>query len=488
VALDAAALARHPAEVVETHVSVIVLLGDRVFKLKKPVALPFVDWTDRRARHDACHREVQLNRRLAPDVYLGVADVVVDGSPCDHLVVMRRMPVERRLSTLVAARADLRDELDRVASLVARFHAAAPRSAAIDQAAGVEGVRRNWDDNLEALRAEGSPVAPDAVARIGELAHAYLDGRGPLFAERAAAGCNVDGHGDLLADDIYLLPDGPRILDCIDFSDRLRSVDVLDDVAFLAMDLERLGAAELSTSLVGAYERYSGRPAPPSLVHHFVAYRAGVRAKVACVRAAQGAAPAAGDARLLTELTERHLEAGRVRLVAVGGLPGTGKSTVASELAARTGWPVLTTDRIRKELVGAEAEQPFPAGFAEGLYAPDHSAATYRALLERARDHLEKGESVICDASWTDPQWRDAAAGLAEATASDLVPLWCTAPLPVAADRLRRRGVDHPSDATPEVLAAMAERTPSWAEATSVATDGPVEGSVGVAVEAVGTW
>lgn len=478
------------AEVVETHISVIVLVGDRALKVKKAVRLPFVDWTDRIARLEACHREVALNRRLAPDVYLDVADVVVAGEPLDHLVVMRRMPRDRRLSTLVRSGADVAAALEELAALLARFHAAADRSATIDAAAGRDEVRRNWEDNLEVLWAAADRGALDAalVEEVGRRAGAYLDGRAALFAARAAAGCVVDGHGDLLADDVYLLDDGPRVLDCIDFSDRLRSVDVLDDVAFLAMDLERLGAPELAEGFVRAYERHSPSAHPATLRHHFVAYRAGVRAKVACIRAEQGGDGAADEARRLLELAARHLDAGRVRLVLVGGLPGTGKSTLATELSARTGWSVLASDPIRKELLGAEPAQSLRSPFGEGAYSAERRSATYRELLERARRHLEAGAPVVCDASWTDPDQRDAAARVAAGAGAEVVALWCEAPTGIAEQRLRARGPRHPSDATPDIAARMAASAPPWPDATTVPTGGPLTAALDVASAAVGPW
>ncbi|HEX5578474.1 MAG TPA: gluconate kinase, partial [Candidatus Limnocylindria bacterium] len=168
-----------------------------------------------------------------------MADVVgPDREVCDHLVVMRRMPDDRRLSTLVAAGADVSDELVGLARLVAAFHARARRSPEADRAAGRDALAGRWTANTAALLAEGEGILDrDAVLEVDALAARYLGGRGPLFARRIREGRALDGHGDLLADDIFLLPDGPRILDCIEFDDRLRMGDGLADVAFLAMDL-----------------------------------------------------------------------------------------------------------------------------------------------------------------------------------------------------------------------------------------------------------
>ena len=227
------------AALVETHSAVVFFVGDRAYKLKKPVDLGFLDFSDRSVREAVCHREVELNRRLSPDVYLGVADVHgPDGELCDHLVVMRRMPADRRLSTLVTAGVPVDDDLWQLAHLLATFHAKAERSAAADAAAAIDALAGRWADNTKVLRAHADAVGLDrgAVERAQALVDRYLAGRRELFDTRITEGRAVDGHGDLMADDIFCLDDGPRVLDCIEFDDRYRLGDTLADVAFLAMD------------------------------------------------------------------------------------------------------------------------------------------------------------------------------------------------------------------------------------------------------------
>ncbi|HVW31839.1 MAG TPA: AAA family ATPase [Acidimicrobiia bacterium] len=470
------------AAIAETHISVLVSLGDRVYKLKKPVALDFLDFSSREARERACHREVELNRRLAPDVYLGVADVVgEDGVLCDHLVVMRRMPADRRLARLVKDGQPVDDALDEVARRIAVFHATAPTGEEISAAGRRDAVGAVWEASFDQLGPFTGPVLdPRLCRRVEHLVRRYLAGRAPLFDHRIALGAVRDGHGDLQAEDIFCLDDGPRILDCIEFDDRLRHGDVLADVAFLAMDLERLGAPDAAARFLARSKEFAGGTHPESLVHHYIAARAHVRCKVACFRHAQGDAEAAGAARSLLDLTVRHLEAARVRLVLVGGLPGTGKSTVAAGLADATGWSVLRSDEVRKDRAGLGHATPAPAAPGEGLYRPAVTDATYAELLRRAGTALAQGESVILDASWSAERHRRAAAGVAEATASDLVELCCVAPPALAEQRISRRlatGAD-PSDATPLVAAAMAGRFDPWPAASTVDTSGRVQPAV----------
>ncbi|GAA2730809.1 AAA family ATPase [Actinocorallia aurantiaca] len=464
-----------PAMVAETHIATVFFTGDRAYKLKKPVRNGFLDFTTREARERACRREVELNRRFSPDVYLGVYDVRdEEGTVRDHLVAMRRMDPERRLSSLVRMGEPVGEPLREVARRLAAWHAGAPRSPEISREGGRDALRRRWTDNLSETVVYGLPGAAEAE----HLVLRFLEGRAPLFARRIADDRIVDGHGDLIADDVFCLPDGPRILDCLEFDDRLRYVDGLDDAAFLAMDLERLRAPSQARAFLDLYSELSGDPAPTSLRHHYIAYRAFVRAKVACL----SERPAV--AREYAELSLRHLRAGSVALVLVGGLPGTGKSTLADALGERLGWSVLSSDRTRKELAGLPAERSARASYGQGIYDSRTTKETYARLLERAGKLLGMGESVILDASWTDEVFRDEAAVLAERAQADLVALECRVPSAVSAARLRsRRG--GPSDADVPVAEAMAAGAAPWPGATAVGTDQPVEACVEEALRAV---
>ncbi|RZU53537.1 hypothetical protein EV385_5466 [Krasilnikovia cinnamomea] len=477
------------AAAIETHAAVVYLAGDRAFKLKKPVDLGFLDFRERAVRESVCHREVELNRRLAPDVYLGVADVHgPDGSVCDHLVVMRRMPTDRRLTTLLAAQAPVDEALRRLARMLAAFHARAHRGPEVDAEGGRDALRGRWDATFAQLHQFYGSVLPEATAATVErLTHDFLAGRGPLFADRVAAGRIVDGHADLLANDIFCLDDGPRVLDCIEFDDRLRYVDGLDDAAFLAMDLERLGAPRLGAAFLDWYAEFTADPAPASLRHHYVAYRAYVRAKIACLRHAQGDAAAAGEATLHAELAMRHLSTGAVRLVLVGGAPGTGKSTLAGRLADRLGAVVLTSDRVRKELAGVASGQLSAAPYREGIYTAQWTQRTYDELFRRAGRLLDHGETVLLDASFTDAAQRSGARDVATATHSMLTELRCTATPATVAQRIAGRTGDpqEVSDADAMIAAVLAAEADPWPQARTIATDTTPEASMNAALAAL---
>jgi aminoglycoside phosphotransferase family enzyme/predicted kinase len=460
--------------VAETHSGLVFFAGDRAFKLKKAVDLGFLDFSSREKREAACHREVELNRRLSPDVYLGVADVLgSSGEVCDHLVVMQRMPAERRLSTLVLDGAPVEDILDDLARLIAAFHAGATRGPAADRSASADALAARWAANTAGLEPfAGRFVDAVAIQEVDRLAHRYLAGRQPLFNARIAAGRARDGHGDLLADDIFCLDDGPRVLDCLEFDDALRLDDVLADVAFLAMDLERLGRADLANRFLETYEAAAGDTWPASLAHHHVAYRAQVRAKVAAIRAAQGVPNSASKAQQLLDLARAHLDAGRVRLVLVGGLPGTGKSTLARGLAEITGSTVIRSDVVRKELAGLATDARAGAPFGEGIYGAASTEATYAEMVARAEHPLRHGETVILDASWSDDARRAEARRLVDATASDLVELRCVTPPEVAAERLAARAAagEDAADADATIADAMRAVADPWPTATVIDT------------------
>ncbi|MCU7729446.1 AAA family ATPase [Actinoplanes sp. KI2] len=474
------------AAVIETHAAVVFFLGDCAYKLKKPVDLGFLDFRRRTDREAVCHREVELNRRLAADVYLGVADIHgPDGAVCDHLVVMRRMPDDRRLSTLIRSDTDVTADLRQLARILAAFHTHARRGAAIS-AEGTRGaLLGRWDATFGQLRPFAGQVLDAAdAAEVEQRVHEFLAGRERLFTERVAEGRIVDGHGDLITDDIFCLPDGPRALDCLEFDDHLRYLDQLDDAAFLAMDIEHLGATALAQMFLDWYAEYSGDPAPVPLRHHYLAYRAFVRAKVGCLRHAQGDPAAAADVRAYTGLTLRHLRAGTVSLILVGGTPGTGKTTLAGRLADRLGAVLLGSDRTRKELAGVSPTTSAAAGYRQGIYTAERTESTYDALLERAALLLERGETVLLDASWMSGRHRQAARELASRTHGRLRELRCVAGHETVTRRLSER-TGSESDADAAVAAAMTAEAQPWPEAIDIVTDNMPDTSLERALDAV---
>lgn len=471
------------AQVHETHTGVVLLCGDRAYKAKKPVVTDFLDFGTIEARERACRRELELNRRLAPDVYLGLGHLTdPEGGPSEPIVVMRRMPEAARLSAQLAAGTVTVVELTALANELARFHRTATRSAEIDRAGTPAVLRRRWRILLRSLAAEpAGAIDLDQLARVQRLALRFIEGRTPLLAARIAEGRMVDGHGDLLAEDIFALAEGFRILDCLDFDDQLRYVDCLDDAAFLAMDVEFLGAPAHAEEFLDSYLLAAGDAPPAALRHHYIAYRAMVRAKTDRMRAAQGDPDSAAHARRHLEIAAQHLGSAAIRLVLVGGLPGTGKSTVAAQLATHTGAEVISSDTLRAGLRRSGVVVGGSNRYDEGAYRPDARALVYEELLSHARDRLEHGVSVILDASWLDSGHREQARILAAQTHTDLIELRCACPQQLAARRLHDRPTGD-SDATPKIAEAMSAAASAWPEATVLDTDHPITESTETAI------
>ncbi|MCP3856592.1 MAG: AAA family ATPase [Actinomycetia bacterium] len=469
-----------PAEVVETHVSTVFMAGDRAYKLLKPITTGFLDHADATDRMMATEVEYALNRRIAPDVYLGLADVVEGGELVDKMIVMRRLPTARRLSQLVDSD-EFPDQLIAVARRVAAFHAGLDPIHEPDGPGTFTGIVEDWRKNFDEMEQFVGPILDRASHdEIVSRASAYLDGRKELFVQREQDGLVRDVHGDLLADDIFCLDGGPRILDCLAFSRRLRVHDVLADIAFLVMDIDRLAGPGAARLLLRHYQEFSDEHHPSSLAHFHVAYRSLVRTKVACLRAAQGDRESVGLARRHHDMVRDHLLRATVRLVLVGGAPGTGKSTLAESLCERYDWSLLSSDELRKDMAGLGHTESAEAGLDAGIYQSEFTTAVYDELLREARLLIRRGESVVIDASFPRQRARQLARAVAAEEKAELIELECRADAELAADRIAARAArgPNPSDVNPELARRLAAARDQWESALAVDASTPPEDMV----------
>ncbi len=459
----------------QTHLSRLFFTDDRVYKQLKPVETPFVSFVDPARRITAATREFDLNQRLAPDVYLGTADIDEFGELVDRMIVMRRLPDSSQLSALITSGELNEDETESVIREVARhiatIHAAEPPVSGRDaETASAHTLRTRWQENFEALLPlVGNVIDGAEYEAMLSLVERFLAGRSLLFQERISDGWVRDGHGDLRTDHVYCLDDGPRLIDCLAFRDDFRIADVLNDIAFLAMDLHRLAGPEAAAQLMHYYHEFTNEHHQAALAHHYVAYRAHVRAKIAAIRLAQGDADAAAEVLCYHRLAQQHLDVGRVRLVAVGGSIGVGKSSVAEGLAERLGAVWLRTDEVRRTVGSGPPSYDLPS-----------REAVYQEMLREAQVLLARGESVVLDATWSDSRHRIWMRDLAFRTESELTEIQVQLPLPVALTRLERRqaaGID-PSDATPDVARHFHNAFNLWPEATSVDNSGPLQQTI----------
>jgi uncharacterized protein len=461
------------AEVHETHTGLVTLVGDRAYKVKKPVVTDFLDFSRVATRESVCRREVELNRRLAPSAYFGVGHFQPPVGDAEPVIVMRRYPDSQRLSELVRAGTPVQAWLTSIAQILARFHADAVRGPAIDAQATVAALSDRWQQNLAELRHHvGSVLDEQQLAETTRLALRYLAGRELLYRQRIAAHRIVDGHGDLQSQDIFCTGEGPMLLDCLEFDDTLRYVDGIDDAAFLAMDLEFLGRRDLADLFLDEYCRHAGDVSAHSLRHVCIAYRAVVRTKVDCIRVGQGHPEARPDAQRHLAIALAHLRTASVQLIVVGGGPGTGKTTVARALAERTAAQVISTDDVRRELLRDGVVGGRAGDLNTGLYAPEYVSAVYDEVLRRAGTSLAAGHSVILDGTWRDADHRHRAHALAAKTHSSIVEFCCTLPVSEAARRVASRGATT-SDATPSIATELGGAVTEWPTAHALDTSRP---------------
>ncbi|WP_063820976.1 AAA family ATPase [Parafrankia elaeagni] len=427
---------------VETAHSTLFFVSDRVYKMPKRAPVGRADLRRREAREAACRAEIVRNRPFAPGVYLGVADVRDDtGTPVEHMVVMRRLPGDRSLSELLARGEPVRESLRDVARSLVAFHERCETTTEIASRGRLPDVEAGWLAATDALAPfRQGMLAAGEVDDIRRLGLRYLCGREALFDGRAARGRIRDGHGNLLAEHIFCLPDGPRMLDRVPADDSRRVGDVLADAAVLAVDLELRGAPELARSFLGWFGEFAGETHPPSLAQFYLAQCAVMRAGASAVRARLGDESAAGEARRLIGLAREHLRRARVRLVLVGGAPGSLRSALAGRLAAdQDGWVLLSAAAVRRELAvdpaGVVAASvplsttrvPTRVPTAGGTRGSGPADAVCREMLRRAREALENGDSVILEAPWSDAGRRSEAATVAADTWADLIELRCSA-------------------------------------------------------------
>jgi aminoglycoside phosphotransferase family enzyme/predicted kinase len=464
---------------VETHVSWVFLVDDHAYKVKKPVSLGFLDFSTLAQRQRACAAEVRLNARLAPHVYLGVVPIRRDsdgrhridgpGVVVDWAVHMRRMPDADRGDQRLARGTLGPADIDRLAARIAAFHATAPSGPEVAAAGTLEAIAALVRQNFAQTREEITRYLSRAQAtEIESWQLGALATRAGAFRRRRETGRIRDGHGDLRLDQLYIADDGEvTILDCIEFDDRFRHEDVCADVAFLVMDLawhERVDLAEL---FLARYARYADDYDLYAVADFYESYRAWVRGKISALLARDRDATEAERARaqraarryFMLALSAKCPRVQLPRVVAVGGLIASGKSTIADELGELLSAPVVDTDRTRKSLLGVAPTTPLREGAWQGAYDPSFTGRVYAEMLRRAEVVLGSNRSVILDASFRSVDMRSHARTLAKRMGVPFVFVECAAPAAVCHQRLVERS-RHPavSDGRLDVFAAFASR------------------------------
>mgnify|MGYP006393446073 CR=1 FL=1 len=466
-----------PVERVDTHGASVFLVSDRAYKLKRAVRFSYLDFSSLDKRHAVCLRELELNRRTAPGLYLDVLPIVerADASLAfgtasqsgpevlDWVVVMRRFQ-DRDLLATMAREGRLKPLMVRdLADTIARFHQHDAHSVQDD---GVTRVRRVIEGNRQSMAATGTDILdPEACQALLEESLAELERVSPLLQARAAKGWVRHGHGDLHLGNICVWEGRPTPFDCLEFNDEFAISDVLYDLAFAVMDLWHRGHHDLASLLTNRYlDRVDMEADAPALFPLFLSMRAAVRAHVLATQATQTRDEERGlalqqEARSYLEAAREFLIPSPARLVTVGGFSGTGKSTLAAHLAPELGtvpgarW--LRTDVLRKKLAGVAPETRLP----ETAYSRANSDAVYVRLLTLAEQTLQAGSSVILDGVFARASERQALAELADKVGVPFDGLWLEASREVLRHRIEGR-VNDASDADVEVLDRQLQMDP----------------------------
>ncbi len=443
----------HPADTIElreTHISMVFLAGSFVYKIKKPVNLGFLDFTTLENREYYCRQEVLLNRRLTQNVYLDVVAVTFKngtfhlggtGSVVEYAVKMRRLSDTCSMLQRLSTNQIHKKEVEALAKILARFYNTATAERQVNDFGTLEIIATNCEDNFRQTAIFAKKLFDEQLFKIVRFSmNSFLHRHKQLFDNRIKTKKNRDCHGDLRAGHIYYTDDGIQIIDCIEFNDCFRFQDVASDLAFLAMDLDYEGYDRISEILLNAYVRYSKDFNIFVIINFYKCYRAMVRFKVNCIRLQAKDLSGAKRNRLLAGM-EKYLNLAyqyamkftRPMLWVVCGMPASGKSTISEELANAFGIKVFNSDVIRKKMFGSI--MPFETG----IYSNGATSLTYGRLLLLAQEEIEKGNSVILDATFKTAHHRNEANLLAKDMDADIMFVECVAPENLLKKRLLLR-------------------------------------------------
>lgn len=464
----------------QTHISIVAIVPPWVYKVKKPVDLGFLDFSTLEKRQAYCKKEVDLNQRLCPDTYLGVVPIVdgsngfrVDpdgetGNIIEYAVKMRYLDPSFFLDERIEQGRATANEIDRLAHTLCSFYENQSSSPTVATQGWIEKIRVSTDENFDQTAAHvGDALSRPTYEALQYFTDRFFDHNAALFHRRRAGGHIVDGHGDLRLEHVHLTEERVCIYDCIEFNERFRHLDVANDVAFLAMDLDVNDRTDLARRLVTQVARHLEDDELRSLIDFYKCYRAYVRGKVETMQAAEDEMPARKRAQSRIRASRYYqwalryaLAGSRPLLIIIFGRAGTGKSTQASALARALGWAHLSSDRIRKMRARVPLNQRSDDRTKNRLYSTEMSDRTYATLKQRALDRARKNRGTVLDATYSS---RDRRADLRSALQAADLPyafVELTAPDDVLRSRLARRDADSAmaSDARAEDFELLNQR------------------------------
>jgi aminoglycoside phosphotransferase family enzyme/predicted kinase len=418
-----------PAEVrvIQTHISWVFIASPFVFKVKKPVNLGFLDFSTLEKRRYFCEREVELNRRLCPEIYLGVVPIYETdsgfsfkplGNIVEYAVKMKELPPGWFLSELLDKNLVSEKEIDRVISALHRFYQSETPTPEIEQWGTREKLKISTDENFAQVKPfVDQTISSAAFETIRYFTNLFYAANEKLFCNRIQQHRILDCHGDLHLDHIHLAPEATTIFDCIEFNDRFRFIDIANDLAFLAMDFDFEGRRDLGSLLLRNAAREFGDPGMLKIANFYKCYRAFVRGKVESIQAAEPSSGIVEQALRLPTAEEHTTKAARyfrlalqyavsgsepLVLVIMGRL-GAGKTTIAKQLATELGWPLFSSDQIRKTLAGVPLTERTAAELRDKMYSEQMTEQTYKKLLDNGLASLATHNGVVLDATFSSP-------------------------------------------------------------------------------------
>ncbi len=467
----------HPVgdiELIETHISWVVLTGDYAYKIKKPVNFGFLDFSTLDKRQKYCEQELYLNRRLAPDIYLDV--VSISGSAqnpvisnekdaFEYAVKMTQFPQSAQLDNMLQARKLGSDHINAIAQMVAAFHQIT--AVANDDTDYGEPdklfkpVQENFELIGESLKTSAYEAKLEELKKWSESEFARLKS---IFTQRKRHGFIRECHGDMHLRNLVWLDGKALAFDCIEFNDNLRWIDVISEIAFLMMDLQDRGEDQLANGFLNAYLEITGDYEGLSVLPFYLCYRAMVRAKVDALRLQQiSGNPKMADLAEFDsymELAMRYTKITAPKLIIMRGLSASGKSTVSQQILENTGAIRIRSDVERKRLfdISLDEKAKAPNAVDEGIYSSDSSEQTYEKLLELASTVLDAGNTVLVDAAFLKHQQREPFKKLAKSRGVTFIILEVTAPF----DILRQRILDRKKDVSDADISVLEHQVSQW--------------------------
>ena len=484
-----------PIQVIQTHISMVVLTGEFVYKLKKPVNFGFLDFSTLAQRHHYCLEEVRLNQRGAPNLYLDVVPIAIekdgikiDGEgPCvDYAVKMRQFGQDQLFSQLIEGDRLSSDDLVKLGQVVAAFHRNTQTNDRIQAFGRVEKIKAAFNENYQQTRAFiGNPQGDDLQTEqqwqeTKAFSDRFFRDHRSWFEQRQYQGKIRECHGDLHLRNICYWQGEIQLFDCIEFNEAFRFVDVMYDVAFTVMDLEARQRSDLATIFLNTYLEETGDWEGAKVLSLYLSRQAYVRSKVQSFLAvdpqlsSSEREAASHTATLYYQQAWQYTQPKQGRLFLMSGLSGSGKSTVARALAPAIAAIHLRSDAVRKHLAGMPLMETGDAT----LYTPAMTQKTYERLINLGVSLARQGYAVILDAKFDRLHWRGKALEAAQEANIPITILHCTAPVEVLRDRLQQRQGDV-SDATVDLLAQQQATTEPFtpeelAYVTTVDTTQPI--------------